>query len=552
MLTRRRLWLVGLAILAIGFSGCDWTMVGYDAANTYSTPDTSLNSTNVPDLVLAFSANTGGDVVGSPIVAGGVLYADSINTSSSTVSLEAFDAAGNTKCSGAMCQPLWTAPLGSGTVGASDTGGSSPAVVNGVVYAGASNGLEAFDASGKTNCSGRPKTCAPLWSASVGPVGTSSPIVANGVVYIGSTDDNLYAFDAGGVTNCSGTPKTCGPLWSAKTGGAIDGAPAVANGVAYVGSTDDNLYAFDAGGVTNCSGTPKTCSPLWSAATAGAIEVSPAVANGVIYVGTDRAFSPMTTSTPSTPPASPTARGRPGPAARSGSMKWRAWRWARQSWPTGTSTRARRFTYRGATWRPSTHRATPTVRGHPRSAHRCGPAPRTSGRQSPTAWCTSPHQQVPSRWLRSRSTTRRGSLSQAGSPPLIPSGRPLSRTGWSTSVRPEASTRPLHTQVLVPSNGSSVSGTTILDASATPGVTLLPPAPPGSGVQFVLSGGSLSDQVVGTATPTLYGWIADWDTTTVPNGTYTLQSVATATTTFDTSVTVMSPGITVTVNNSGP
>ena len=91
-----------------------------------------------------------------------------------------------------------------------------------------------------------------------------------------------------------------------------------------------------------------------------------------------------------------------------------------------------------------------------------------------------------------------------------------------------------------------MSGTTVLDASATPGVTV-------SGVQFVLSGGSLSDQVVGTATPTIYGWIADWDTTTVPNGIYTLQSVATATDPHNgiTTVTVTSPGITVTVNNSG-
>ena len=283
------LWLVGLAILAVGFSGCDWTMVGFDAANTFSTPDTSLNTTNVPDLVLAFSGNTGGEVLGSPIVANGVLYVDSLDISSSTVSLEAFDAVGNTDCSGGTCQPLWTAPLGSGSAGA-DTGGSSPAVVNGVVYVGrSSNGLEAFDAAGVTNCSGTPKTCAPLWSVSVGPVGTSSPIVANGVVYIGSTDDNLYAFDAAGKTNCSGSPTICRPLWSGNTGGAIGAAPAVSNGVAYIGSTDDDLYAFDATGVTNCSGTPTTCSPLWSATTAGPIDVSPAVANGVVYVGTDRA-----------------------------------------------------------------------------------------------------------------------------------------------------------------------------------------------------------------------------------------------------------------------
>ena len=42
-----------------------------------------------------------------------------------------------------------------------------------------------------------------------------------------------------------------------------------------------------------------------------------------------------------------------------------------------------------------------------------------------------------------------------------------------------------------------------------------------------MSGGSLSNHVVGTATLTLYGWIAEWDTTSVPNGAYTLESVAT-------------------------
>ena len=87
-----------------------------------------------------------------------------------------------------------------------------------------------------------------------------------------------------------------------------------------------------------------------------------------------------------------------------------------------------------------------------------------------------------------------------------------------------------------------MSGTTVLDSSATPGLTV-------SGVQFELSGGSLSDQVVATATLTLYGWIAEWDTTAVPNGTYTLQSVATAAANASNAITVTSPGITVTVNN---
>jgi hypothetical protein len=80
---------------------------------------------------------------------------------------------------------------------------------------------------------------------------------------------------------------------------------------------------------------------------------------------------------------------------------------------------------------------------------------------------------------------------------------------------------PLQTAVIVPSNGATLSGSAaVLDASAigTSDVT---------SVQFIVNGGSLSNHVVGTATLTLYGWIAEWDTTGTPNGTYTLQSVAT-------------------------
>ena len=91
----------------------------------------------------------------------------------------------------------------------------------------------------------------------------------------------------------------------------------------------------------------------------------------------------------------------------------------------------------------------------------------------------------------------------------------------------------LHTQVLVPSAGATLSGTAVvLDASAAGDAHI-------SGVQFVVTGGSLSDKVVGTAVLTLYGWIAQWNTTTVTNGTYTLQSVATETG----GTTAMSPGI---------
>jgi hypothetical protein len=51
--------------------------------------------------------------------------------------------------------------------------------------------------------------------------------------------------------------------------------------------------------------------------------------------------------------------------------------------------------------------------------------------------------------------------------------------------------------------------------------------------------------VVGTATPSFYGWYVQWNSTAVANGTYTLQSVATETG----GTTATSPGVTVTVQN---
>jgi hypothetical protein len=69
-----------------------------------------------------------------------------------------------------------------------------------------------------------------------------------------------------------------------------------------------------------------------------------------------------------------------------------------------------------------------------------------------------------------------------------------------------------------------------------------------SSVSFELSGGPDNNTQIATATPSVYGWLAHWNTTTVPNGTYTLQSVAS----YSGGVSGISPPITITVNNSPP
>jgi outer membrane protein assembly factor BamB len=226
-----------------------------------------------------WTAPTGG-FGSSPLVAGGVVYVGSGDN------LYALDAAGTANCSGSpkICAPLWSAATGGQIL-------SSPAVVGRVVYVGSGDGkLYAFDATGSTHCSGSPKQCTPLWTAATGgQITTQAPAVANGVVYITSFDKKLYAFDAAaGSAHCSGTPKTCTPLWTATTVG-IGASTAVAKGVVYVfvELSGEVLYAFDAAGSTHCSGVPKTCNPLWTA-TPGGSEGGfrpPAVANGVVYVG---------------------------------------------------------------------------------------------------------------------------------------------------------------------------------------------------------------------------------------------------------------------------
>ena len=75
---------------------------------------------------------------------------------------------------------------------------------------------------------------------------------------------------------------------------------------------------------------------------------------------------------------------------------------------------------------------------------------------------------------------------------------------------------PPTTTILVPTKGSRLSGTSSLDASATNPTS----------VQFVLFGGPYFGHLIGPATLTPYGWILNWNTKTVPNGTYLLFSQA--------------------------
>jgi outer membrane protein assembly factor BamB len=168
------------------------------------------------------------------------------------------------------------------------TGGrviSSPAVANGMVYAGSTDGnLYAIDLESGTQ----------KWKFETKVRVTSSPAVSGGVVYFESYDGKFYAADA-----ASGQIQ-----WKFQTGGerrfaakhihgsepAAETMPdpfdfylssaAVWNGSVYFGSGDGNVYALDAG-----SGTLK-----WKFHTGDVVHASPAIADGTLFIGSWDSF----------------------------------------------------------------------------------------------------------------------------------------------------------------------------------------------------------------------------------------------------------------------
>ena len=96
----------------------------------------------------------------------------------------------------------------------------------------------------------------------------------------------------------------------------------------------------------------------------------------------------------------------------------------------------------------------------------------------------------------------------------------------------------LLTSVLIPSNGAKLSGTTVLDAAATDYL-------PVTKVEFLLTDETHHSTLIAGGYLTFYGWVAKWNTTSVADGTYTLQSVA-----YDSAGRKsQSKGVTITVNN---
>ena len=224
--------------------------------------------------VLRWKFHTGGRVIASPAVVNGVVYVGSTDGN-----FYAIDAGSGTL--------KWKFETKSWEV-------SSPAVVSGVVYFLSYDGhfyaLDAaigqvkwkFSTGGEKHYAGthlhylQPavESMPDPWDFYL-----SSPSVWHGTVYFGSSDGYVYALDAD-----SGTLK-----WKFKTGDVVHSSPAIADGTLYIGSWDTFLYALDA-----ASGNEK-----WRFKTGEdpvahnhvGIQSSPAVMDGVVYFGSRDSYA---------------------------------------------------------------------------------------------------------------------------------------------------------------------------------------------------------------------------------------------------------------------
>ncbi len=104
-------------------------------------------------------------------------------------------------------------------------------------------------------------------------------------------------------------------------------------------------------------------------------------------------------------------------------------------------------------------------------------------------------------------------------PPRVSGGQFSLWADWHGTPRRQVFRDFLVTQMLVPANGSTLSGTTVLDAKANDAL-------PVTKIEFVLTDRSHHSTIVARATLSVIGWVAEWNTAGVPNGTYSLRSVA--------------------------
>jgi outer membrane protein assembly factor BamB len=214
----------------------DWWMMFHHDLN-----HTGYSNSTVPsslDTIWNSSGAISGKVRSSPAVVDGMVF-----VGSSDGNVYALNATTGEK----LCDPFW----------ANASVESSPAVFNNMVFVGAMNGtVYALNADSLTK----------NWSTSIGHAIKSSPAVDKDMVFVGSDDGYMYALNA----------STSSEVWRFRTAYAVNSSAAVSGDKIFIGVTDGRVYALDMEG-----------RPEWHFDANASVESSPTVADGRVFVGSD-------------------------------------------------------------------------------------------------------------------------------------------------------------------------------------------------------------------------------------------------------------------------
>jgi outer membrane protein assembly factor BamB len=236
----------------------------------FGSTDHNLYAVNSADGTLKWKFRTGSRVTSSPAVADGVVYFESYDSNFYAVDAAngkekwRFQTGGERRYSAKHLHGML--PATETMPDPFDVYLSSPAVVGGTVFFGSGDG----NVYALNTVSGELK-----WKFPTADVVHASPAVTGGMVFIGSWDSYFYALDS-----VTGKEK-----WRFKTGDdpdthnqvGIQSSAAVADGLVYFGCRDSNLYALD-----ERSGEKK-----WVANNKGSWVISsPAVKAGKVYFST--------------------------------------------------------------------------------------------------------------------------------------------------------------------------------------------------------------------------------------------------------------------------
>ncbi|MEN6642320.1 MAG: PQQ-binding-like beta-propeller repeat protein [Armatimonadia bacterium] len=191
-----------------------------------------------PPLRQVWSYSTRGPIMGSPVVASGLVFVGSRDGH-----LYALDAKRGAE--------QWRLRTG-------DRIESTPAVANNRVFVGSHDGRVHAAAA---------DTGRRLWQRDVGAPIRSSVTLSGDRLFVGNRTGHVTAIsiDSGSV------------LWKAQTAGEVSAIPAVSNGTMVVGSWDGNFYAY----------ATEDGTKLWQRVTEAPVASSAAIVQNVVYCGSD-------------------------------------------------------------------------------------------------------------------------------------------------------------------------------------------------------------------------------------------------------------------------